>query len=122
MISIDHKWLQKTALSTVLLVVPAVIMISITWFRHAERAETKTSGAYAKLASTAVIVLFLASILNIIFNYSVGFMITWPAFGIVLVAFALGLSIAGPKRDRILLVSADLLLLVLCFTSIVLPN
>jgi len=122
MISIDHKWLHKTALSTLLLVVPAVIMISITWFRHTDKAEMKTSTLYAKLAGIAVVVLFLASIPNIIFNFSVGFMISWPAFGILLAAFALGLAVAAPKRDRMLLVSADLLLMVLCLVSIVLPN
>lgn len=122
MVSIDHKWLQKTVLSTILLVVPATIMISITWLRRADREEMKTSALYARLASIAIILLFIASIPNIIFSFSVGFMITWPAFGIVLAAFALGLAVTVPKRDRILLIGADLLLMLLCLVSIVLPN
>ncbi|HEV2464783.1 MAG TPA: hypothetical protein VGT04_13340 [Acidobacteriaceae bacterium] len=122
MISVDHKWLQKTALSGVFLVLPAIVMICLTWLRRSGIGEVKASAWYPKLASISVIVLFLASIPNILFNISVGYMITWPAFGIVLVAFALGLVAIAPKQDRILLVGADLLLMVLCLISIVLPN
>lgn len=122
MISVDHKWLEKTVLSTVLLAVPATILICTAWLQRADGVEAKTSSLYSRLAGLSVIILFLASIPNIIFNYSVGYMIMWPAFGMLLTAFALGLAITAPKGDRLLLVSADLLLMALCLMSIVLPN
>lgn len=122
MISVNDKWLQKTALSALLLAAPAAIMICATWLRRSDRVKAESSSSYSRLAGIFVIVFFLASVPNIIFNYSVGCMISWPIFGILLTVFALGLAIVAPKRDRMLLVSADLLLMALCLVSIVLPN
>jgi hypothetical protein len=69
-----------------------------------------------------ILVLYICSVLNIVFQWSVGFMVAWPLFGIALSFLGLGLAIFSPRGERWKLVTADVLLFVLVFASIVLPN
>jgi hypothetical protein len=69
-----------------------------------------------------VLCLFACSVINVISNWSVAFMISWPLLGIALSIFGFGLAFSAPSDERWKLVLANVLLLILAFVSIVAPN
>ena len=118
----DTNWIEKTTITSLLLGLPAAVLFgSVYWprFRGGYRAARMNFSVWIGLV---VLFLYACSILNIIFQWSVSFMVAWPLFGIALTFLGLGLAFSSRAGERWKLISANLLLLILVLASIVLPN
>lgn len=122
MVGLDPRWVRKTDLVIVLLALPSAVLIGTLWWRNRTRKELTNKALASMWVSGGILTLYVLSIVNIVFQWSVSYMIMWPALGIVLAAFALGLAFAAPRSSRSILLITGVLLGALCIISIVPPN
>jgi hypothetical protein len=118
----SSHWIEKTVVSSLLFAFPAAALLArVYWLRFRE-SHGIVKMHFGFLTTLAVLGLYGCSILNIIFQWSVSFMVAWPLFGIALSFLGFGLAFSAPTGERWKLASANVLLLVLTLASIVLPN
>jgi len=72
--------------------------------------------------SLSVLACFCCSIPNIVFEWSVYFMVFWPLLGLLVSLFAGAFACSTPPEEMFYLLAADFLLIILCFRSLVAPN
>jgi hypothetical protein len=77
---------------------------------------------FAFWTTLAILGIYACSVLNIIFRWSVMFMVGWPLLGITLAFFGGGLASSAPPGERWKLIIANVFLLVLALRSLVAPN
>ena len=118
----SHEWFEKTALLATVLWVPAGGLVA--FFHRAYKKKKERESGFPLSYWTAIIVCFLyaASIINILVQWSVSYMVGWPLLAFALNGLGICLIRSTPRNDRWILAGSNLLLLVLSFASIVPPN
>jgi hypothetical protein len=114
--------LSRLILASLLLGLPGLIIIArVYWARH-RRGYRIAEAPFAFLIPVIVFGLFLLSITNLAFNWSVGFAVGFPLLGIGLPFLGLGLALFSRLPERWGLISANCLFLMMSFCSIIAPN
>jgi hypothetical protein len=118
--AIDPVWIRKTAISAFLLALPAAALLTRVHLNRRRRRFIKPE-PLAFWVGTLVLMSFCSWVLNIAFWWSVLFAVGWPLFAAFVSLLGILLAFAAPV-DRVKLVIANALLLVLSFSSLVSPN
>lgn len=119
--STEH-WIRKTVSTSLVFGLPAVVLLARVYWGRFRRSHRVSQMHSAFWAPCFVMCLFVCSVINIVFNWSVAYMISWPPLGIVLSIFGFSRAFWAPSEERWQLVLANLLLLILSYMSIVAPN
>lgn len=114
-------WIEKTVITSALFAIPAIGFL-ISAYVHRRRKERKLRTHPVYFTTLAAVLLFVYSVINIVFQLSVEFMVAWTLFGIALTFLGIGLAFSTSQSERWRLVIANLLLLILTLASIVAPN
>jgi hypothetical protein len=119
--TIDPAWISKTAITALLLALPAALLLGrVYWIET--RKTLKRVKPLAFSVGVAVFISYCCWVLNVALWWSVGFAIVWPLLGALFSLLGIGLSIAAAPPDRLKLAIANTLLLILSFASIIAPN
>ena len=116
----SRQWFERTAITSLLFAVPAAVLVAEEYWRN-ERQRFPRMGARLRIACT-VLCLYVWSIVNIICQWSVSYMVAWPLLGIPLTIIGCGLALLLPKGKRWKMAVANALLLIEVLVSIVPPN
>ena len=111
----DPTWVKRTAILTVFLGVPALALLV-----HARGKSRPPNVSYR--VAVLVLVTYFAWVLNVLFEFSTGFMIAWPLLGVVLSLIGAIAARGGIVGQRQKMAAANLLLLALHLASIIAPN
>jgi hypothetical protein len=117
----DPNWIRKTVALSILLAVPSLILL-LQVRRDRRRAGTAVQTSLAFWTGAIWLATFVCWFVNVMFEWSVMFMIGWPLFGIALAVLGCGLAFLTKGGERIKLLGANFLLLVLSLMSIIAPN
>lgn len=118
----SSHWIEKTATTSLFLGLPAMALLAGVWWSRFREHHHKVRIPFSFWSSLVVLGLYVYSIPNIAFEWSVAYMVAWPLFGIALTFLGFGLAFSSPAGERWKLALANVLLLILTLTSIVLPN
>lgn len=118
----DPSWIKKTVVLAVVLAVPALVLLTRVWRERSRRTTVALKQSPALWIGIVVLVTYCCWFLNVLFEWSVAVMIAWPLAGILLAVFGCGLAFSAEQEDRMKLLSANALLLVLALSSIIAPN
>jgi drug/metabolite transporter (DMT)-like permease len=116
----DPTWIKKTTVLSLAFALPALVLLAQDWRNRSTRPSPVPSAAW--WIGLALVVSYFCWFLNVTFEWSVGLMIAWPLFGMVLALLGCGLSFFADGENRPKLLIANALLLVLGLLSIVAPN
>jgi hypothetical protein len=117
-----EHWIKKTIAASVILALPAAGLLARVYWVRFRRGHRVLQMHLAFWIPFLVLCLFACSVINVVSNWSVAFMISWPLLGIALSLFGFGLAFCAPSDERWKLVLANILLLILTYVSIVAPN
>ena len=78
----DPVWIKKTVVLSVVLALPALVLLARVW-RNSSRGVSQAQ-SLACWMGIAFFISYFCWFLNVAFGWSVGFMIAWPLIGIVL--------------------------------------
>jgi hypothetical protein len=106
----------------VLLAIPAAALLARAWVLHRRRERDSPWERLSYLMSLSVLAFFCCSIPNIVFEWSVYFMVFWPLLGLLVSLFAGAFACSTPPEEMFYLLAADFLLIIQCFRSLVAPN
>jgi CDP-diglyceride synthetase len=115
----DPAWIKKTAALTLVLALPALVLLVHVWRSRNRRPQGQS---FAWWTGLLVLASYACWFVNVIFEWSVGLMIAWPLFGIGLSLLGCGAAFFADKTQRMKLLISNALLLVLTLSSIVAPN
>ena len=115
-------WIKHAFLAFLCLGIPAMITITIGGMRRTResRSSARATAPFALAIST--LALYAGSFPNIIWEWSVGYMVGWPFVGMLLCLIGIFLSCFAVASLRMLLVTAHSCLFALSYCSLVRPN
>jgi hypothetical protein len=117
----DPQWIKKTVAVSILLGIPAVLLLSKVWRSH-NRANGRWSTNAALWTGMLFTVTYLSWIVNVTFEWSAFAMVLWPLCGAVLSVVGFVLGLFSDRDQRLRLIGANALFLVISLFSIVVPN
>jgi hypothetical protein len=118
----DPNWIKKTVACSILLAVPSLILLVQIRRDRARQAGTAVQTNLAFWTGAISLATFVCWFVNVMFEWSVMFMIGWPLFGIALSVLGCALAFLTKGGERIKLLGANFLLLILSLMSIIAPN
>ena len=123
--STEH-WIKKTVATSLLLALPSAALLARVYRTRFRRNHRVVQMHFAFWTALMVLGLFICSVVNAIANgianWSVMFAVGWPLVGIAISLFGCGLAFSAVRDERWKLLLANVLVLILTFESIVLPN
>jgi hypothetical protein len=117
----NSSWIRKTAILSVVLAVPAAVLLLRVWQKR-DRAHATLRSSLPAWPGLVFLGTYVAWFVNVTLEKSVMFMVAWPLFGILLAVLGCAISFFAPVEDRFKLLISNGLLLVLALVSIVAPN
>jgi hypothetical protein len=118
---IDPAWVRKTELLTLVMALPAAGLLAKVWHQEVEKRRSRKA-AFSFTAGVIVLTIYLVSVINIAFQYSVLFMLVSPLLGFVVSLSGIVSVFWAPAEQRVELFMSHLMLCGLMLASLVMPN
>lgn len=118
----DSGWIKKTALLSLTLAIPSLLLLIDVWRRRAQYSDYSFRLSVAIWTGVTFLGTYFAWFVNVTFEKSVMFMVGWPLFGLLLALLGcvISLTIGGDNRKKLFIANA--LLLILALASVIPPN